>query len=272
MSAWFERFAQANGLNVHYYRTGGESLPAIMLLHGVMDDGLGWIPVARDLQRQFDVIMPDARGHGKTGGSLKGFSYQLLADDVAALIRALGLGNAYLFGHSMGAMTAAMVAASAPELVRAVVLEDPPLTDTMPAPEGGAQAAAQMRQYFQGILALNELPPEQRLVIARQYNPLWDEVELAPWVASKLEFNPDVFQHLEPVVPWREILPRIRCPILLVTGDPEARAIVTPGVAQEAARLWHRGKVIQIADAGHCIHRDRYADTMPQIQSFLSQV
>lgn len=272
MPAWSEHYVQARDLTIHYYRTGGESLPTMMLLHGVMDDGLGWIPVARDFRERFDVLMPDARGHGKTGGSLEGFSYQRLADDVVALIGALGLETVYLFGHSMGAMTAAMVAANTSELVRAVVLEDPPFIDPMPAPTRAEEAIEQIQQFFQSILALKALPPEQRLVIARQYNPLWDEIELAPWVESKLEFNPDVFGHLERVIPWRDLLPRIRCPILLVTGDPEAHAIVTPQVAQEAARLWQQGKVIQIAGAGHCIHRDRYAETMPQIQSFLSQV
>ncbi|HEY7122987.1 MAG TPA: alpha/beta hydrolase [Ktedonobacterales bacterium] len=272
MPAWSEHFAQVRGLTIHYYRIGGDSLPAIILLHGVMDNGLGWIPVARNLQEHFDVLMPDARGHGKTGGSLEGFSYQLLAEDVAALIRALGLENVYLFGHSMGAMTAAMVAARSPELVRAVVLEDPPFMDPLTAPTRAEEAAEQIQQFFQSLLALKELPTGQRLVIARQYNPLWDEIELAPWVESKLEFNPDVFRHLERVVPWRDLLPRIRCPILLVTGDPEAHAIITDQVAEEGARLWQQGKEIQIAGAGHCIHRDRYAEPMSQIQSFLSEV
>ena len=73
-------------------------------------------------------------------------------------------------------------------------------------------------------------------------------------------------------MPWREILLRITCPTLLVTGDPASRAIVTPQAAQEALSLLPRGEVIQITGAGHCIHRDRYAETMPQIQAFLSRV
>jgi pimeloyl-ACP methyl ester carboxylesterase len=272
MTEWFHGFVQANGLNISYHRTGGSDKPVIILLHGVMDNGLGWIPVARDLQEQFDVIMTDARGHGHTGGSLDNLSYQLLAADVAAFIQALDLEKPYLFGHSMGAMTAAMATANYPELVRAIVLEDPPFTDAAPVQAGGEPTEAPMLQFFQGILALRDLPPEQRLVVARQYNPLWDEVELAPWVESKIEFNLEIFQYLERVVPWREMLPRISCPILLVTGDPEAHAIVTPQIAQEAAHLWQHGEIIQIKGAGHCIHRDRYAETMPQIQAFLSRV
>lgn len=272
MAEWPDYYTQANDLNIHYYRTGGSGKPVLILLHGVMDDGLGWIPVARDLQEQFDIIMTDARGHGKTGGSLDTFSYQQLAADVAALIGALDLGQVYLFGHSMGAMTSALVAATYPELVRAVVLEDPPFMDAALAQAGNEQEEGRLLQFFQDILALRNLPADQRLGVARKYNPLWDEVELTPWVESKIAFNIEVFQHLERVMPWRELLPRITCPTLLVTGDPVARAIVTPQTAQEALSLLPHGEVIQITGAGHCIHRDRYAETMPQIQAFLSRV
>ena len=89
MSEWSEGFIQANDLNIHYHRTGGTGKPPLILLHGVMDNGLCWTPVARDFQASFDVIMPDARGHGLTGGPLENFSYTQLADDVVALINAL---------------------------------------------------------------------------------------------------------------------------------------------------------------------------------------
>lgn len=273
MMDWPESYVQANGLNIHYYRTSGSEKPVLILLHGVMDDGLGWIPVARDLQGTFDVIMTDARGHGKTGGSLESFSYRLLADDLAAFIGTLGLKKVSLFGHSMGAMTAFEAAANYPELTRVVVLEDPPFMDAAPFQVEGEPAPAQMLQFFQRLLDLKDLAPEQRLAIARQYNPLWDEVELEPWVASKMTFNPEVFQHMEPIAAsWRDRLPGISCPLLLITGDPAAHAFITPQVAQEAAGLLQHGEVIQIAGAGHCIHRDRYAETMPQIQAFLSRV
>ena len=272
MAEWSDSYVKLNDIDIHYYRTGGSDKPQIILLHGVMDDGQGWIPVARDLQAHFDVIMTDARGHGSTGGSLETFSYRQLASDVAGLIGALGLAKPYLFGHSMGAMTAAMVAANYPELVRAVVLEDPPFTDAAPRPAREEEEEPRILTFFKSIIALKDLPAEQRLAIARQYNPLWDEVELAPWIESKLTFNPEVFQHLEYTVAWREVLPRITCPILLVTGDPECYAIVTPQIAREAAQLWRQGEVIQIPRAGHCVHRDRYTQTMPQIEAFLSRV
>src|SRR6185312_1878253 len=163
-----------------------------------------------------------------------------------------------------GALTAAVVAANYPTLVRAIVLEDPPLTNEVPE-----QPASDMFASFQGILSLKTMAPEQRLPAARTMNPGWDEVELAPWTDSKVEFDSEVFRHWEGHFSWRELLPRISCPILLVTGDPAAHAIVTPQIAQEAANLWQQGEVLQIQGAGHCIHRDRYAATLPQVLDFL---
>ena len=273
MPEWADNYVKINDLTIHYYRTGGSGKPQIILLHGVMDNGLCWTPVARDLREHYDVIMTDARGHGQTGGSVEDCSYKHLAADAVGLIEALGLDQPYLFGHSLGAMTSIMLAANHPELVRAVVLEDPPLSDKAPeTPASEESAFSQILEFFQEILSLKTMSPEQRVVAARKYNPLWDEVELVPWADSKVEFNPEFFQHMEGDTSWRALLPRITCPILLVTGDPEAHALVTPQIAQEAASLWQQGEIIQIPGAGHCIHRDRYSETMPQILDFLSRV
>ena len=272
MSNWSEGFIKANDLNIHYHRTGEAGNPPLILLHGVMDNGLCWTPVARDLQAQFDVIMPDARGHGKTGGSLENFSYTQLADDVMALIGALGLEKPVLYGHSMGAMTAVAVAATYPDVVRALVLEDPPFMGEASHISDGNMPSPEMLQAFQEILSLRTMSTEERLDAARRINPNWEEVELGPWADSKAEFDPGIFQHLQVTFPWREQLQTITCAILLVTGDPAAGAIVTPQAAREAASLWHQGEIIYIQGAGHCIHRDRYAETMPQIQNFLSRI
>ena len=102
-----------------------------------------------------------------------------------------------------------------------------------------------------------------------------DVEEIIPWADSKAEFNIDI---LEPALaafpnaaPWREIISRIECPILLITSDPELHAIVTPDVAQEATRLWKHGEMVHISGAGHNIHRDRYDETMTAVRAFLSR-
>ena len=72
------------------------------------------------------------------------------------------------------------------------------------------------------------------------------------------------------IPPWEAIAERITAPTLLLTGDPERGAIVTPAVAEAALRLLARGQVARISGAGHCIHRDQFEAAMQAIQAFLS--
>jgi len=74
-----------------------------------------------------------------------------------------------------------------------------------------------------------------------------------------------------PSVQYREIIASIECPTLLITGDPESGAIVTPEVAQEVARLCKNSEVVHVSGASHNIHRDRYGETMEAVWAFLNR-
>ena len=64
MPYWTKNDLTVNGAQLHYYRSGDGSKPPLVLAHGFSDDGLCWQMTAADLQAEYDVIMPDARGHG----------------------------------------------------------------------------------------------------------------------------------------------------------------------------------------------------------------
>src|SRR5438477_12764063 len=109
MTTWIRRVYEAGDVSIHYLRTGGAKLP-VVLLHGLMGSGACWTPLARALEDEFDVVMPDARGHGGSSAPHDGYRYDDLASDVVGLIRGLELARPVLVGHSMGGMTAAVVA------------------------------------------------------------------------------------------------------------------------------------------------------------------
>src|SRR5690349_11761221 len=124
MSEWTSGDVVANGIRIHYYRTGGTK-PPLILSHGATDDGLCWTPVTRALEDRYDVIMPDARGHGLSDAPDDGYTSAERAKDLAGLIEALGLERAIVGGHSMGAGTTFRLTVDRPDLVRAAILEDP---------------------------------------------------------------------------------------------------------------------------------------------------
>ncbi|HLJ86899.1 MAG TPA: alpha/beta hydrolase [Candidatus Angelobacter sp.] len=97
------------GAHIHYLRTAttGRTKPPLVLLHGLTGNGTCWSPFARALEGELDVVMPDARGHGKSSAPLHGYGdagyrYDDHASDVVGLIRVLGLAAPILLGHSMG--------------------------------------------------------------------------------------------------------------------------------------------------------------------------
>ena len=124
MSDWFSDDVTANGLRIHYSRTGGDR-PPLVLSHGATDSGLCWTRVARDLASDY-VILPDARGHGLSDAPDSGYSSADRAADLAGFIDALGLQRPAVGGHSMGAATTLRFIADHPEVASCAVLEDPP--------------------------------------------------------------------------------------------------------------------------------------------------
>jgi len=118
---------QANGIDIAYTEVGDG--PPLVLLHGALaSTGPAWAgsPVAfvdhmHTLGKHFRVIAPDTRGSGATvhlGGPA---TFDVLADDVAALIQALKLDRPMIAGFSEGGATATYVALRYPDIVRALV-------------------------------------------------------------------------------------------------------------------------------------------------------
>ena len=117
-------YADVNGIKL-YYETGGTGRPLI-LLHG----GLGAIemfgPNLAALATGRQVIAVDLQGHGRTADIDRPLSVELMADDIAALIKHLGLESADVMGYSLGGGVALQTAIRHPEVVRKLVVVSTP--------------------------------------------------------------------------------------------------------------------------------------------------
>ncbi len=118
-------YATVNGIRL-YYEDRGAGRPLI-LLHG----GLGAIemfgPNLPALAAGRRVIAVDLQGHGRTADIDRPITAELMADDIAALIRHLGLEQADVMGYSLGGWVALQVAARHPALVHRLVVVSSPI-------------------------------------------------------------------------------------------------------------------------------------------------
>jgi pimeloyl-ACP methyl ester carboxylesterase len=112
-------YVRANGLRI-YYEDAGTGEP-LVLLHGGTDTSHAWRAVAPLLSPRYRVLRPDSRGHGRTDNPAGRLSYPLMAQDVAAFIRALDLGRPLVCGWSDGGQTALELAIEHPAAARAVI-------------------------------------------------------------------------------------------------------------------------------------------------------
>lgn len=265
---WSEDYVEANGIRMHYWRTGHGNKPALVLCHGFSDNGLCWRPVARMLEGDFDIVMVDARGHGLSDAPETGYTTADRADDVAGVVRALGLDKPAILGHSMGASTAAAAAAKYPELFGKVLLEDPAwfAEGTRRQAMTEDERATWNKERRDRIIEQKQMAKETLIAMCREQSPLWQEAELDAWAESKQQLSPNVVSSWEgKPKPWQEIAAAITSPTLLITANNEKGGIVTPEIAESAKMLNPRIEVVLINEAGHNIRReafDRYTDVV----------
>lgn len=269
MNHWQDGFVETNGIRIHYTRTGGDK-PQLVLAHGATDNGLCWRRTAQALEGEYDILMLDARGHGLSDKPESGYAPADHAADVVGLIAGLGLDRPVLMGHSMGAATTAAVAGLYPQSIRAAILEDPGWRPTSMAPADWEARMDQMRRQF---AVWNRMSREELLALGRKQSPTWDEAEFPDWADSKLQFNPVFMGGLRQRSPrWQDAAQPIAVPALLITGDPEQGAIVTPDVAAEATALNPHISVVHLAGAGHNIRRERFDGFLAAVRTFLAGV
>ncbi|HKX13964.1 MAG TPA: alpha/beta hydrolase [Propionibacteriaceae bacterium] len=122
------------GPTLNYREWGRPDGAVVLLLHGLTSASLSWRHVAPELGRRFRVIAPDARGHGGSEWT-RDYSIDLMRDDVVRFMEQLGILAAIVVGHSMGALAAYQLAATRPDLIRLLVLEEMPPPDPANPPK-----------------------------------------------------------------------------------------------------------------------------------------
>src|SRR5579863_6124827 len=114
-------YAPVNGLRL-YYEIRGNGRPLVLLHGGLMTIDLNFGPVLEPLAASREVIAVESQGHGHTADTGRPMTIEALAGDVVALLDHLGIGQADLFGFSLGGLVACAVALSAPARVGKLII------------------------------------------------------------------------------------------------------------------------------------------------------
>lgn len=263
MAEWNTAFCETNGINIHYTRTGG-SKPALVLLHGLTANGACWTGLANALEKEYDIIMPDARGHGKSSVPDFGYGYEDHANDVIGLINSLRLSTPVLLGHSMGGMTAAVTANRSPKLIRGLILADPTFINVKYQREVRDSDAADQHRRILGK------PLEELVADLRSRHPKRSPDTIERIARARLQTSMAAFDVLTPPNPdYKQLVGAIHVPSLLVFGD---KGVVSSVVAGELQRLNPGLQVDQIPEAGHGLHYDQPERFAAAVKSFLNSI
>jgi N-formylmaleamate deformylase len=268
---WTQNDLTVNGARLHYYRTGDGSKPPLVLAHGFSDDGLCWQPTAHDLEAAYDVIMPDARGHGLSERVRPGESVDMAAD-LAEIIRLLGLDHPIVGGHSMGAMVAFQVGVRYPNRVRALILEDPPWW--LPGQSEMRPIDSHQEHPMAGwVHTCVNSTTEQLIAQCRLENPTWPEIVVQTWCTAKKRMDPNILSILRiDGSDWQEKVKTLACPVLLITADVARGGIITPQVAAQVEAMNSQITIAHIPGTGHHIRFENYLVYMDAVRSFLEMI
>ncbi len=267
------------------FAEGPATGPPLLLLHGVTRGWRDWEPILPELTRHWRVLALDLRGHGGSGRAERYLVTDYAADVVRFVREEVGAG-AVLYGHSLGAMVAAAVAAELPQLVRGVVLEDPPFHTMGERIHGtGWQAQfAGMREVAQRggtVEGLTDALAGIRLPAAgggfKRLGELRSRESLRWSAECFTRLDPEVFT---PIIAGRwldgydiaEVFTRIRCPVLLLQADPAVGGTLSDADVELARRTIHACQCVRFPGTGHQLHRDQPAAVLRAVQEFLAQL
>jgi pimeloyl-ACP methyl ester carboxylesterase len=279
-----ERFYDSGQVRLNV-AVGPRNGPPLVLLHGVTRCWQDWQPVLPDLIMRWQVFALDHRGHGGSEGLSGAYRVEDFAADTLAFMRSHVSDRAALWGHSLGAMTAAVVAARAPERVGALVLEDPPGTSL-----AGGFSRSRYHLQFTGIRRLLDEKLDAPALAERlaklpvqhprdgrtvEFREIRDEAAFRFSAECLVRMDPSV---LDPLLAgrwldgldWFGELPRIAAPTLLLRADPDCGGMLSDTEASRIAESIPQCCRVERSGLGHNLHATDPRATLALVGDFLA--
>ncbi len=239
---------------------GTDGKPTMLFLHGLTDSGEGWPEAVTHWQGDYAIVTVDQRGHGGsprfTADQLVGqHPGDVMVDDAVALLEQLD--RPVLIGHSLGGAVGLSAAVRRPDLVQALVLEDPaPL-----GPDEPQRSEARGAEFRAGIEESRQASDDEALLeLRREQHPDWPESELLVTGRAEQQMDADYLTNgdWKPSMRWPELFAKVQVPTLVVSGDRPDEICVDDDMESGIDRIGNpMVTLVRIPESGHCIRREQ---------------
>jgi len=269
-----EKTFDTGTVTIHYME-GPPSGKPLVLLHGVTTWWQTFLPVLPNFMIRHHTYALDLRGHGGSGRTPGAYTISNDVADVVAFLRGCVQEPAVLLGWSLGSIVAMFVAAAAPELVRAVVLADPPLAAL-------TDDDASLAGVYEGFGLLRDLltrggSADDRLAAITALHPDDDDVQNRRRLKMYNGFDPE---HLTLLLARKrfeqkrlaEVLPRITCPVLLLQADMSVGGALDDQTVQAVLPLLADCALVRMQGVGHALHAEQPVAFSRIVMDFLESL
>lgn len=254
-------------VKLHSLRFENPSAPALVILHGLLGASRNWSTIGKAMKDRFDVHILDLRNHGQSPHA-DSMRWSELTSDVKAYLRANGLKDVVLLGHSLGGKIAMKFACNYPDLVKKLVIVDiaakpyPPYYDTeFRAMKRIASGALTNRREAEEIL--KPLIPDWGLRQFVMTNLVRGEFGLQ-W-----QINLEVLHSSLQVIRQNSLRgsDEFKRPTLLIVGGKSK--FIADGDVDEMRQCFPHLKAVTLSRAGHNVHVDDRKGFIDALQKWL---
>jgi 3-oxoadipate enol-lactonase len=256
----------ANGIEMNYELHGKEGAPWLVLSHSLACSVHMWDPQIAALKERYRILAYDTRGHGGTEAPKGEYSLEMLADDLNALMKTLGVTNPHYCGLSMGGMIGQTFALKHPGVLRSLTLAD--TTSRYPA-----EAWPQWQERIRTAQAQGMAPLAQPTLERWFTEPFRKSNAAAVEAIRKLILATPVAGYVGccyaiPKINLTARLKEIRCPLLVIVGEQD------PGTPPAMAREIHDNapgsKLALLPQAAHLSNLEQPERFTRALADFLS--
>ena len=254
-----EKTFDAGPVKINYLDYGVASDDSLVMLHGgawCWKEFVSLIPPLASTSRIFALA---GRGNGASGWVPNRYRLRDFADDASCFVSRLD-GQTVLLGHSIGGVTALMTAAQCPQKVKALIIEDAPLTL-----DGYREVINSSRDMFTTWLELKQAARSKQelgLLLAAKYSN-------AGVTSSWILFFAECLWRLDPTYfnvllndfddfvagyDYRAIFSTVRCPVLFIRGAKSLGAVMTDAEVAFIRSRFGPSSYVEIQGVGHLLH------------------